>query len=138
MKVLTCYCLMCNEHMLWWEWMKFLFFPDGWVVIQPASLTHIQLAKVTSSVEPLPPLCTSDTLTVVKENGLEMRKLWPTKTKKEGWELAPKQKKPKNKPNNTITKSCFLNTPKNSLFVCCSVVVIRVPSWFVELRVVFL
>jgi hypothetical protein len=59
----------------------FHFFPDGWVVIQPASLMHIHPASQGNFLCWTPPLGTSDTLTVVKENGLEMRKLWPAKIK---------------------------------------------------------
>ncbi len=44
MKVLTCYCLMCNEHMLWWEWMKFSFFSRR-MSSYPASQPHTHPAS---------------------------------------------------------------------------------------------
>jgi hypothetical protein len=57
--VLTCYWLTCYEHMLL-------------VHTHPASQGNFLLNCT----------CTADTLTVVvQENGLEMRKLWPTKVK---------------------------------------------------------
>jgi hypothetical protein len=36
---------MCNEHMLWWKWMKFSFFPrrmSSYPASQPASHTSSQ------------------------------------------------------------------------------------------------